>query len=230
MKDKVIYFEPDGPEFPGISPIKNHIPKWYKDLKKFNGEKPQFVPYKTVGVKECAPFLDALTTGYTIQLPADVLIEKQESGGHMFTWMSPDQRDLVGTRPEIPDQYFPSLPGFSSTKFSWLTRVAIEIPSGYSILVTHPLNRFDLPFQTFSGVIDSFAMPSGVIPFYLKSDFEGLIPAGTPIAQIIPFKRDNWVSKLKPGLHDRAERNRRISRSTLVGWYKQNVWKKKSYN
>lgn len=229
MKEKILYFEPDTPAYSGISPIKNYIPKWYKDLKKFNGEKPQFVPYKTTGVKECAPFLDALTTGYTIELPSDVLVENKD-GGKMVTWLTPDKGDIVGTRPEVPGQYFPVLPGFSSLKFAWLTRVTIEIPSGYSILVTHPLNRFDLPFQTFSGVVDDFIMYSGVIPFYLREDFEGLIPAGTPIAQVIPFRRENWAAKLKPGLYEKGQVNRAVSKSKLVGWYKQNVWKKKSYN
>jgi hypothetical protein len=229
MKNRVIYFEPDGPEFPGISPIKNHIPKWYKDLKKFNGEKPKFMPFKTAGVKECAPFLDSLTTGYTIELPSDVLVEKQD-GGVLITWLTSDKEDLVGTRPDIPGQVFPIPPGFLPIKFSWITRVTIEIPSGYSILVTHPLNRFDLPFVTLTGVVDDYVMSSGVLPFYIKEDFEGLIPAGTPIAQIIPFKRENWVSKLKPGLHKQGEVNRAISRGRLFGWYKQNIWKKKSYN
>ena len=32
-------------------------------------------------------------------------------------------------------------------------------------------------------------------PFFIKEGFTGLIPYGTPIVQIIPFKRDDWKSK-----------------------------------
>ena len=33
----------------------------------------------------------------------------------------------------------------------------------------------------------------GNVPFFIKSGFEGVIPAGTPIAQLIPIKREKWV-------------------------------------
>ena len=32
------------------------------------------------------------------------------------------------------------------------------------------------------------------LPMWLKKDFIGIIKKGTPIAQIIPFKRDNWTA------------------------------------
>jgi hypothetical protein len=35
---------------------------------------------------------------------------------------------------------------------------------------------------------------SGNIPFFIKEDFSGVIPAGTPFAQIIPIKRDSWTA------------------------------------
>jgi hypothetical protein len=31
----------------------------------------------------------------------------------------------------------------------------LEVPEGWQILVTHPLNRPDLPFQTLSGVVSA---------------------------------------------------------------------------
>jgi hypothetical protein len=30
----------------------------------------------------------------------------------------------------------------------------------------------------------------------LQSDWEGIVEAGTPIAQVIPFKRESWKSEL----------------------------------
>jgi len=42
-------------------PIKLNIPKWFKELDS-----------KTDTVKNCMPFLDTLTTGYGLKLPADL--------------------------------------------------------------------------------------------------------------------------------------------------------------
>lgn len=44
------------------------------------------------------------------------------------------------------------------------------------------------------GIVDTDKYASPVnFPFILNDiKFTGLIPAGTPIAQVIPFKRDSW--------------------------------------
>jgi len=44
------------------------------------------------------------------------------------------------------------------------------------------------------GIVDTDKYNSPVnFPFILNDiKFTGLIPAGTPIAQVIPFKRDSW--------------------------------------
>jgi hypothetical protein len=54
-----------------------------------------------------------------------------------------------------------------------------------------------------------------------------VIKAGTPIVQLIPFKRDAWESKIVenpfPGGDFRA-------RHRIVGWYKDVIWKKKEFS
>jgi hypothetical protein len=51
-----------------------------------------------------------------------------------------------------------------------------------------------LPFTISAAIVDSdqFNAP-GNIPFFLKEGFEGIIPEGTPFAQIIPIKRASWM-------------------------------------
>jgi hypothetical protein len=48
------------------------------------------------------------------------------------------------------------------------------------------------------GVVDTDTYNAPVnFPFVLKNvNFEGLIPAGTPIAQVIPFKREEWKMQI----------------------------------
>jgi hypothetical protein len=52
-------------------------------------------------------------------------------------------------------------------------------------------------FSILPGVVDTDSYTAPVhFPFTLNDPkFEGLIPAGTPIAQVIPFKRNNWEMK-----------------------------------
>jgi hypothetical protein len=35
---------------------------------------------------------------------------------------------------------------------------------------------------------------SGNVPFFVREDFEGMVPAGTPFAQLLPIKRKSWKS------------------------------------
>lgn len=45
--------------------------------------------------------------------------------------------------------------------------------------------RFKIDFENKS-------MEEGMVDELRDPNFEGMIPAGTPMAQIIPFKRDSW--------------------------------------
>jgi hypothetical protein len=75
-----------------------------------------------------------------------------------------------------------------------------------------------------------FALYGGNVPVFFSSSFEGVIPEGTPIMQIIPFKTENWVSEKDLNIIEEGERNHKISSRKAFGWYKQNIWKKKTYN
>jgi hypothetical protein len=65
----------------------------------------------------------------------------------------------------------------------------------------------------------------------LENDFEGVIEKGTPIAQIIPFKRDSWNAEfdfLENGEYKKIEDKN--FNSTIVGHYLKNAWSKKEFN
>jgi hypothetical protein len=105
------------------------------------------------------------------------------------------------------------------------------LPDGYSAIVMHPLNRVDLPFITMSGIVDfdkSIHAPIGNIPFFIKKGFEGTIPAGTPMFQIIPFKREDWNSENQP-YSDIFWQEKMKERKSIANIYKKKIWQKKSY-
>jgi antitoxin (DNA-binding transcriptional repressor) of toxin-antitoxin stability system len=72
-------------------------------------------------------------------------------------------------------------------------------------------------------------MQPGNFPFYIRKGFSGVIEAGTPIAQIIPIKREPWKAISDLDIIKDAERNHKLSNKSMIGWYKQNIWQRKSY-
>ena len=66
--------------------------------------------------------------------------------------------------------------------------------------------------------------------FFLEKDFEGVIKQGTPIIQILPFKRDDWEMTVDPN-HDPkiTELQRKEVRSSFQNGYRMKHWVKKIF-
>jgi hypothetical protein len=100
-------------------------------------------------------------------------------------------------------------------------------------LFKHPSYRDDLPFTSISGIIDSdeFIL-NGKVGFFIKDNFTGLIPKGTPMYQMIPFKRDDWKSESRMLEDEEKDNWHRIANnitSVFTGGYKKKYWKRKKY-
>jgi hypothetical protein len=91
----------------------------------------------------------------------------------------------------------------------------LQVPDGFSLLFTHPLNREDLPFRTLSGVVDCDLFGDGYVHFpalWVDPGFEGVLPRGTPVAQVFALPRA--AQGLEIGQMTEAEiaRNREMQR------------------
>ncbi len=137
-------------------------------------------------IKHCMPFMDALTTGFVIPLQADITVKDGE-----FSWDWPHEESPLGFH--FPTQA-PGVPFVDEDEVVvkahnfW----SIHTEPGYATLFTHPLNRWDLPFRTLSGIVDtdSFdALPVHFPMIWVDKEFEGVLPAGTPVAQCLPIER-----------------------------------------
>ncbi len=85
----------------------------------------------------------------------------------------------------------------------------IEAPEGYSVLFTHPLNRFDLPFTTITGLVDCDRYRDNWVHFpahWHDINFSGVVPKGTPIAQVVPVRRETWSAEVAPLNADETQR------------------------
>lgn len=208
-----------------IEPAKKFIPEWYKKAESHMKDKSIYLQ-ENLTIKHCMPFLDAYTNGYMILLQGDLLVTKNENGEHLLNWVS----DPLATMRSVQShQGLPMASNHGSQYFSWTISNVIKLPKNYSMLITHPLNRFDLPFTTLSGIIDE-AASTGAISFFVNKNFEGVIPKGTPIAQIIPFKQDNWEKVEQKGLYQELESEAKSFRTVLSGGYKKLRWTRKNYN
>lgn len=223
------------------NPASRSISTWYKESPNFilNGKgyrdymNMQKDRIKTGGgaeetFKNCQPLIDALTSGYMLVTPCDITVILRENGDPHLIW-NIDDKVVDNQNIEVLGGHFPIPEGYHPILFRWFNKWQIETPQGYSCLFTHPLNRVDLPFISLSGIVDSDKHPNSVlVPFFLKKDFEGIIEAGTPVAQVIPFKREEWKSE-KGEYSEKFEFDLDRVKKYMIKTYRRLYWTKKIY-
>jgi hypothetical protein len=162
-------------------------------------------------LKHCPPFIDAMRAGFLMPLVTDIRVE---NGAFSWDWDPPvttlgrttrsplgfhRAEQASGSPLHDPERVFLKFNNF------W----AIELEPGWSLLVTHPVNRTDLPFQTLTGLVDADLFRDGLIQFparWLDPSFAGVLPRGTPVAQCIPVRREALDLAFEPLEGDAAAR------------------------
>jgi hypothetical protein len=215
-------------DLPKIESSKKFIPDWFKKTDKFDKKTDKNVLPYGLTFKACSAFGEAFISGYMLPLSVDIAV-KQTENGPSITWID-STKSVLELRPKEVNEHLPTPNGFSELHFSWIGKHFLEIPKGYSMLFTHPLNRYDLPFLTLSAVIDGeFSFYPGRMPVFFSNTFEGVIKAGTPIAQIILFKTENWKNEFDQSIKENGIIQNKKSLNASEGWYKNTIWKKKLY-
>ena len=217
-------------------PIKKEIPDWYKELSGHWDNKR--VPNT---VKKCMPFQDALVSGYCIPLPVDLTMRKVQRDGEQkldLHWGAGYTLENMGVETHHPKQFggMPRPVGSMKGVIKFNMPYRIETPPGYSILCIAPMNRERKYFEIISGIIDTDTY-DGLInfPSYMMNFENGdqgydsiVIPGGTPVAHIFPFKRDSWQMSVEK---DTMDHNKWYVKfySRWANNYKIKSWKKKDY-
>lgn len=176
-------------------PASDCIPSWYKEMSSYKFGKKEvyrdgFTPQT---IKRCMPVFDAFTAGYILFTYVDIYI-RTEDGAPYYTW--PSFKPIEFHDNAQFDKYPRAGEKFSAPK--WVSPWSIKTPKGYSSLILPPIHQDTVPFEILEGLVDTdvYNIPVN-FPFFLKdNNFNGLIPAGTPMAQIIPIKRDNWEHEI----------------------------------
>jgi len=200
-------------------PANRILPEWVAKMPSYAGGK-QGVddnadPNSTI--KKCMPVIDSMTAGYYMPLFCDLWIERKD---HIsFKW-SMDTLPLITA--QNPDRYteYPIPEGYHQMAFKFNNPWIIKTPPGWSCLFTHPLNYDDLPFRCIPAIVSTDKFPAPVhFPFFLKEGFQGLIEKGTPLVQVIPFKRETFKSEFS---YDKGEKLSKIwkrAESVFFGRY-----------
>jgi hypothetical protein len=174
------------------------LPDWFKTMpvKSFNPT----MGGDTQTVKKCPPFIDAMTFGFLIPLAIDLEVRDGE-----FSWNFEVPKGFVSEYSHSPIGFHDSsqiagTPFVDDDRFiiKFNNFWAIQAPPGYSLLFTHPVNRTDLPFTTITGLVDSdtfFQSPVNFPARWHDTNFNGVLPKGTPIAQCLPVRRETWGSR-----------------------------------
>jgi hypothetical protein len=215
---KTIKYAGDNQSFTPIISTKSDIPEWYKEYENYNNKHIKFLPSgkAMANIKNCMPYFDAITCGYFVTLQSDLYIEK---AGSSIIIRSSSLESPVQKRIQTYKGPFPE--GCYSESWSWKFPYHILAPKGSSLLITHPINRFDLPFVSMTGLVDGGeVMTTGSMPVFFK----------TPIFQIIPFSQEPWKMEQDENVRLIAENLKLKKRSKFYGWYKQNVWTRKQYD
>jgi len=144
-------------------------------------------------VKTCPPFSAVLTCGFLMPLIADLRVEDG-----IFTWDA--LTDFSRSPIDVHDDEASGTPFLDEDRFivKFANYWTLEVPPGYSLLITHPVNRHDLPFVTLTALVDADRYKDNFIGFpvhWRDCGFSGLLPKGTPVAQCIPVRRDSWTAR-----------------------------------
>jgi hypothetical protein len=234
-KIKIISSNKDSELISVINSAKNFIPDWYKkSSKKIKGLEqfsliPDYPLSTTATYKQCSPFLDAFINGYIFSLSQDIEVIIKDDGSPYVLWRN-DKLSPVSWHERGQWEGLKHPNNCHDFLYKWENYFIIKTPKGYSTLFTHPHNRFDLPFYTLSGVVDTdkYNIPVN-FPFFIKKDFTGIIKAGTPITQMTFFKRNHWFRKIKKYNEFNIKKEKFDFFSNIERSYKNLIWQKKEY-
>jgi antitoxin (DNA-binding transcriptional repressor) of toxin-antitoxin stability system len=225
MDDRLIEFHGDlAIDAPPPLLAKSALPDWIKQIA-VDAPNPGRPGARIPTVKQCPPFLEAMACGYVIPLPTDVTLTRHADGRVAYTaaWKAVDTQH--------PLQYAGS-PFEASPIVKFINPWTVRTAPGYSTLFLHPLNQFGLPVQVLSGLVetDTYYRPVHFPSVCTMSPGTTVtLPRGTPIAQVIPIRREDWRSSV--GAPDRAARQRieQEMSADRHNFYKARHWKKKGY-
>jgi hypothetical protein len=145
-----------------------------------------------------------MTQGYIVPLWSDlhVKVEKDYATGEclpIFTWGF-EAEDVIAHHGSLQTGGLPLMEkSVGERSFKFVNPWIITTPKNYSTLIVPPLNNASNLFQCVSAVVATDVYVNHInFPFVWTGPegWEGIIPQGTPLVQLIPFKRDDFQHEI----------------------------------
>ncbi len=213
------------------SPASKHLPDWYKKMENFvggptNGEERR----NSQTMKRCMPLFDSMTTGYYLKTYTDLTVKNDKEKGLSFSWAYSTNSETVSFHHahQVIDYKDKSHPFGAPKLFNpW----GIQTPAGYSVLIIPPLHQPAIGIRILEAVVDTDKYYNQIqFPFAVDEGFTGDIPIGTPFAQIIPFKRDDFKMRIGGDNERMAQKPSAIGiRSVFTNGYRNLYRTRKKY-
>lgn len=185
-------------------PAKKSVPEWYKTCpmeKKIESSNPiqgllEFNELLTV--KHCVPVQDYITSGYIIRNAFEIELtaltgdnDQVEDIKHLSVneW-------CVGFHgyEQLPVKLDDKKKNYFKINHGW----RIKTPPGYSCLIIQPFYHFEKRYTLLPAVVDTDTFDASIVlPGFLNSNETVRLMPGDPLAQVIPFKRDEWTSTFR---------------------------------
>ena len=230
MSKKIIFTNILGFNFFPPKPAVKEVPDWYRNTPEYVGDQGKKITISgntPHTIKKCIPVFDAMTAGYILYTQVDVQVTQQDDLPY-YNWS--DQ----GAISFHPIDQAPVHPGMNKAPYpKWNNPYAIKTPSGYSTLFIPPMHNPNGIFTVLPGLVDTDTYKAPVnFPFTLDDvKWEGLIPAGTPMVQVIPIKRDVWEHKIGSDFEIKEQNLITAKLHTLFfNSYKKQFWSRKSFS
>lgn len=222
---------------PRPEPASRFLPAWYKKMSAtINNDDALKFGHSNTTIKKCMPVFDLITAGYIIPAPCDIYIDA--TNPERLSWSIPQtllpfQADMFASH--APEQYS-EMPIDKGRYHKDLLRIfpfwAVGTVSGYSTMFLQPQYSDPTPLVAMQAIVDTDSFISdGHLSFLVEKDFKGVIKQGTPLVQVVPFKRESWQMEIADvdEASQKMKSQRLKVRSTFVNAYKDKFRTKKDY-
>jgi hypothetical protein len=221
---------------PEPEPGTKNIPQWYKDQPAIIGDSAA-APDRGVlklTVKKCQPFFDAMSAGYILKFPVDIYLDTTD--GNLSLQLPAAMNKYMASL--ISEHSAEQISNLSYDKDIYCNRILrihpswmVQTEEGYSCLFTSPMHQEVSPLKAIDAVVDTDNyFTDGHLSFLVKKNFKGTLKQGSPMSQVIPFRREDWQMELDKNFSAaKVEDQRNRVRSTFQNGYRLKFWQKKTF-
>lgn len=218
---------------PAPKPARLYKPKWYSESPVYSpGNELRFTDEgKNMTFKKCLPFIDGLKAGYILELRKDIIVQDNDDNDTNNFDISWNSDELVIGIHNSNTQLINPPDGYHSQVVTYIWNYIVKTPKGYSTIFCEPYGFQNDVFKAIPAIVDTDGKALNFhLSLWLKKGFKGIVPKGTPLVQMIPFKRENWnsnVSSLEDGEYEILSET--TFNATMQNNYKNNSWNRKQY-